>query len=276
VESVYERAILKAKSPSVIPVLMYHRIVADAPAQSQHGVWVTAEKFESQLASLQKRGFSAITFRQYHNFRNGRTSLPPKPIILTFDDGYEDNYAIALPLLRKYRSTAVIYMVADNKRRTNYWDADEPQVPLMAVEQMREMAQAGIEFGSHTITHARLTKISLAAARKEIKESKLRLERMLGQEVVSFAYPYGALNESCKKLVEEAGYRYAAAADSGPMNLAADFYEIRRIQVFPWTTLFGFWKKTQSWYGAYKERKAMPAESGADEPSVDLPGKFRS
>ena len=275
VGSVYERAILKAKSPDVIPVLMYHRVVAEAPANSKHGVWVTAEKFERQLASLQKRGFSTMTFRQYDDFRNGKASLPPKPIILTFDDGYQDNYDIAFPLLRRYRSTAVVYMVVDNKRRTNYWDSDEPRVPLMTVAQMREMAQAGIEFGSHTITHARLTDMPVSAARSEIKKSKMQLERMIGQEVLSFAYPYGALDMNGKKLVEQCGYRYAVAADSGPLNLANDFFEIRRIQVFPWTTLLGFWKKTQSWYVAYKERKALPFESNTNRPSTSALKKLK-
>jgi peptidoglycan/xylan/chitin deacetylase (PgdA/CDA1 family) len=115
----------------------------------------------------------------------------------------------------------------------------------------------------------------VSAARSEIKKSKMQLERMIGQEVLSFAYPYGALDMNGKKLVEQSGYKYAVAADSGPLNLANDFFEIRRIQVFPWTTLLGFWKKTQSWYVAYKERKALPFESNTNRPSTSALKKLK-
>lgn len=120
---------------------------------------------------------------------------------------------------------------------------------------MREMAQAGIEFGSHTITHANLTQITSTVASKEIAQSKDILEQMLGDKVVSFAYPFSALNSDLKRVVRESGYRYAVAGDRGPAGFCEDFFEIRRTQVFPWTTAIGFWKKTQSWYSRYKETK---------------------
>ncbi|MGB2866875.1 MAG: polysaccharide deacetylase family protein [Bacteroidota bacterium] len=253
VRQVYRRARATVKSPSSIPVLMYHRVVQQPPEGSRHGLWVTAGQFEAQMESLKRRGFTPLTFQDYEQALSGGVRIPRRPIILTFDDGYEDNYAMAFPILKRFQFTAVIYMVMDRLRRNNFWDADEPRVPLMSNRHIREMADSGFEFGSHTMTHPNLTSVGSRQVRKELAESKRMLERTTGRNVVSFAYPYGAVNAEAKRAVEEAGYEFAVAADSGPMVFSEDFFEIRRTQVFPWTDAFGFWKKTQAWYGRYKQ-----------------------
>ena len=78
---------------------------------------------------------------------------------------------------------------------------------------------------------------------------------MLGSEILSVAYPYGAVSTAVKELTEEAGYKFAVAADSGPTRIHLDFLEIRRTQVFPWTSRIGFWKKSLPIYNRYKEMK---------------------
>ena len=249
---VYEKACAEILVPSHIPVLMYHRVVEKPPTGSKHGIWVSANRFRDQLVSLRVRGCTPITFAQYRNYMMGNSKLPDRPVFLTFDDGYEDNYTVAFPILRDVEFPAVIFLVTDSKRRTNFWDADEPQVPLMSPGQVREMAKYGIEFGSHTVSHRRLPEISTPAGAKELNDSKSFLEDTLGSEVFSFAYPYGVLNPQTKGMVGEAGYVYASATDTGPMRFNEDLLEIRRTQVFPWTSSFGFWKKTQPWYTRYK------------------------
>jgi peptidoglycan/xylan/chitin deacetylase (PgdA/CDA1 family) len=117
------------------------------------------------------------------------------------------------------------------------------------------MARAGIEFGSHTLTHPRLPSVPRDRARKEISVSKARIEDLLGAQVLSFAYPYAEYSEQTKELVAEAGYRYAVAGDHGPSVFYEDMLEIRRVQIFPWTGTFGFWKKTRVWYHWYKDLK---------------------
>ena len=256
IDEVYKSAIAEKKSPSSIPVLMYHRIVAKAPSDSQHGIWVTAQSFEQQLKSLKRRGYSSITFEQYQLFLNSELSLPKRPIILTFDDGYEDNYTIAFPLLKKYEFSAVIFLVSDNNKRANFWDADEQQVPLMNDRQIREMSLAGIEFGSHTVTHSNLTKCPMEQIREEFVTSKRIIEQIIGKEIISVAYPYGAVNKQIKSIATEAGYKLGIATNSGPLKFYEDFIEIHRIQIFPWTDKFSFWKKTQRWYLKYKQRKS--------------------
>jgi peptidoglycan/xylan/chitin deacetylase (PgdA/CDA1 family)/glycosyltransferase involved in cell wall biosynthesis len=256
IEAVYRSSLAAAKSPSSIPVLMYHRIVPEAPKNSHHGIWVTTQSFEQNLHSLKHRGYSPITFEQYQLFLNSEFVLPKNPVILTFDDGYEDNYTFAFPLLKKYGFSAVIFLVAETKRRTNFWDTDEPQVPLVNNEQIREMSGAGIEFGSHTVTHPNLTHCSPDQMKKELYESKKILEQLTGKAIISLAYPYGAVNERIKSLAAEAGYIFGIATNSGPLKFYEDFLEIRRTQIFPWTDKYGFWKKTQPRYIRYKQRKS--------------------
>ena len=254
-QKVYERAFARVHSPQSIPVLMYHRIADDQAPISSHGIWVTADQLSAQLHSLRTRGFETITFRDYDRFLQGQGPLPPRPIILTFDDGYEDNYTIAFPLLRNSDCRAVIFAVTDKKRRTNFWDSGEPTATLLTSRQMQELNRSGFEIGSHTVTHPRLTQTSVEVIRRELSESRDSLQQILGSEVLSFAYPYGALQPAVKSLVEEAGYKFAVAADSGPMTFYQDFLEIRRTQVFPWTTRTGFWKKTLPLYSRYKSLK---------------------
>ena len=251
---VFARAIVECKSPKAIPVLMYHSVVNDVREASKHGIWVTAESFRAQLRSLKRRGFTSITFREYAQFQRGEHSLPPNPVILTFDDGYEDNYRVAFPIMEEFGCKSVIYLVTD-KRRTNFWVPDDTPTTLMTKPHIREMAKHGHEFGSHTVTHPKLPSIPPALVRRELKSSKHACEETLGNEVISFAYPYGALNDATKQLVGEAGYQFAAAADTGPFVFYKDYLEIRRVQVFPWTSPGGFWKKTQPWYSRYKRWK---------------------
>jgi peptidoglycan/xylan/chitin deacetylase (PgdA/CDA1 family) len=252
----YERAFARAHTSDSIPVLMYHRVLENPPADSSHGIWVSAKQFADQLASLQRRGFETITFRDYDRFVRGEARLPHRPIILTFDDGYVDNYTNAFPLLQSFGFRAVIFAVADKDRRTNFWDQDEQPAPLMSVSQLQELHRSGMEIGSHTVTHPRLPATSAEEAFSEVHDSRDSLEQLLGSRVLSFAYPYGALSQNVKNLVAEAGYKYAVAADSGPINFYEDFLEIRRTQVFPWTNKIGFWKKTLPMYNRYKNIKS--------------------
>jgi peptidoglycan/xylan/chitin deacetylase (PgdA/CDA1 family) len=238
-------------------VLIYHRVVPEAPTNSHHGVWVTAQSFEQNLISLKQRCYSSITFEQYQLFLNGKFTLPKKPVILTFDDGYEDNFTCAFPLLKKFGFSAVIFLVADAIRRTNFWDIDEPQIALMNNKQIREMSVAGTEFGSHTVMHSNLSQCSSEKIRKELVESKQVIEQLTGREIISIAYPYGAVNEAIKSIAVETGYKFGIATNSGPLKFYEDLFEIHRIQIFPWTNRLGFWKKTQRWYLRYKQMKLI-------------------
>ena len=255
IAAVYRRA-RSLRSRRRVPVLMYHRIV-DAPPATRHGIWVTKQAFAAQLASLARRGFTTITLRDYEAYLMGARALPRRPIILTFDDGYADNHANALPLLRRHGMSAVVFLIGDRNVTANLWDAaeGEPQVPLLAGDQIREMQDQGIEFGSHTLSHARLTDLDPGRLAAELEGSRRAVEQRTGRPVLSICYPYGAVSAAVKEAAERAGYAFGVASDSGPSRIGEDLFEIRRVQVFPRTDLWGFWRKTSGWYTGYRALK---------------------
>jgi peptidoglycan/xylan/chitin deacetylase (PgdA/CDA1 family) len=200
---------------------------------------------------------TAVTLRDCLAAARGERQLPPRPVILTFDDGYLDNYVNAFPLLQRYGMPAVVFVVAHPALTSNAWDAaaGEPWAPLMDRRQVLEMARAGIEIGSHTLTHPRLTDVDADPLAWELGESKRLLESWLGDPVVSLAYPYGAVDERVKRAAQQAGYELAVATNSGPIHFGADPLEIRRVQILPWSGAFQFWKRSSPWYLRYKTLK---------------------
>jgi len=255
--AVYESARMKKAAPGFIPVLMYHKI-PDAPLASKHQIFVTKENFAKHLAYFKAHDFTPITFSDYQAFASGRRPLagfPRRPIILTFDDGYTDNYTNLLPLMRQYGYRGVLYLLGDFDIRYNQWDADfdptEPRADIMDRVQKQAFVAAGWEIGAHTMSHAQLPELSAAAALAEMRDSKAALEEALNTEIVSFAYPYGALNEEVKALAQQAGFTYAVATDTGGMHLEDDRMQIFRVNMFPHETPGSLFKKTATWYRKY-------------------------
>jgi peptidoglycan/xylan/chitin deacetylase (PgdA/CDA1 family) len=129
------------------------------------------------------------------------------------------------------------------------------------------MQDQGIEFGSHTLSHARLTEVGPERLAAELEGSRRAIEERTGRPVVSVCYPYGAVGPSVKEAAERAGYAFGVASDSGPLVFGEDLFEIRRVQVFPRTAGWGFWRKTSAWYLRYRglRRRAQRSAGGAHE-----------
>jgi peptidoglycan/xylan/chitin deacetylase (PgdA/CDA1 family) len=237
-----------------IPILIYHRVV-DSPQRDS--LCISPQVFEKQMRFLSKRGFQTISLEKLLESTKKKESLSKK-IILTFDDGYEDIYLFAFPILKKYGFKATIFLVPSFVGKTNLWDKDSkrPKAKLLNLEQILEMKKSGFSFGAHSLTHQSLIEFSPKEASYEIEQSKIDLEKLLGEQVISFCYPYGKVNELVKDLIKKVSFRCALASDSGPLNVEKDLFEIRRIQIFPKTNLFGFWKKTAPWYTRYKMLKS--------------------
>ena len=255
--AVYESARMKKAVPDFIPVLMYHKI-PDAPLATKHQIFVTKDNFAKHLAYFKQRGFSPITFLDYQAFASGQRSLaefPRRPIMLTFDDGYTDNYTNLLPLMQQYGYRGVLYLLGDFEVRYNQWDLatdpTEPRSDIMDATQKQAFVAAGWEIGAHTMSHARLPELPAAEALAEMQQSKTALEQRLGAEIISFAYPYGLLNEEVKALAQQAGFTYAVATDTGGLHLEDDRMQIFRINMFPHETASSLFKKTASWYRKY-------------------------
>lgn len=201
-----------------IPVLMYHK-VGPAPRESrQKSQWVSPERFDWQMAYLKKKGYEAVTFMDLKANR----PLPAKAVIITFDDGYLNQHEYAYPILKKYGFKAVFYVVREGVGKENFWHdpRQEPRIPMMNLEQIKDLMSSGMEIGSHTMTHQRLASLPREAARREISESKQSLEKLLGEAVVSFAFPYGN-GEDAPDIVEEvfkAGYAWVLGIHAGVFN----------------------------------------------------------
>jgi len=228
-----------------LPVLLYHRIVNSKEETGKHKIYVFKNKFEKQLNFLKENSYETLTFNDL--MRNNIKDWSKK-IILTFDDGYEDNYTILFPLLKKYGFKAVIFLVTQKKDNSWGIQEGEPVCKMMNEKQIKEMSEYGIEFGGHTQNHPDLTKISVDEAKKEIEGSKKNVEAITGKPTLSFAYPFGALNEKVKSIVKNSGYSFGIATTSGADNFTDDKFEIKRIEVRPKNGLIRFKFKVSGYY----------------------------
>ncbi len=193
-----------------VPILLYHHI-AVSPIGSRY--YVPPDKFESELKLLHDWGYTTITTSQLVQAITQGASLPPRPMLITFDDGNEDNYTTAFPLMQKYGFTGVVYIVVQYMNQPKY----------MTVDQIKQMAAAGWEVGSHSETHRDLPS-SPDAMRYEIVQSRQDLEDRLGVPVLTFAYPFGVENGAAGDYAHFAGYIAAMGAsgytwDQGKGNL---------------------------------------------------------
>nr|WP_314532949.1 polysaccharide deacetylase family protein [uncultured Fusobacterium sp.] len=240
-----------------VPVVMYHRVINKSENEGIHGTYIYENIFREHLKYLKDNNFSVITFEDLNNigWRN-RFDKNKKYIIITFDDGYVDNYELAFPILKEFNFKATIFLMGESTY--NEWDvkADgEKSFPLMSVEMIKEMQDYGIEFGAHTFNHPKLNKLSNDEIKHQIVDVKKPLEEKIGREIITFAYPYGILNDYAKKMVEEASYTFGVATDSGSVCLSDDLYQIRRIAIFPNTNLFSFKRKVKGNYNFIKIKR---------------------
>ena len=232
-----------------VPVLMYHRVVPEPPQGTINNIHITCSELSAQLTSLTRRGFEFVTFQDLE-----AGSRPRKPVILTFDDGYKDNHDYLLPILVQHRARAVIYAMADRSLRSNKWDipTGEPEAMLMNDTELKTCNDSGrIEIACHGLQHRNLTELSHKELKEEVGRSKEQLEYLIGKEIVSFAYPYGAYGNREVAAVRSTGYQFAVGTENGPLALAEDRWRVRRIVIFSGTGSFSFWKKSSGFYNRY-------------------------
>ncbi|MGR6756482.1 polysaccharide deacetylase family protein [Aeromonas veronii] len=251
-ETIYQDAVVETLRREM-PVIMYHRFIEQDSEKGVHGTWMPITMFEKHLRLMKWLGYETLTFRDLadkgfiHRLQYGK-----KYLMITADDGYQDNLTRMLPLLEKYGYKAVVYVVTGEGY--NRWDVEHPtnpdtKVSLMSGEQVKALAASGhVEIGGHTLTHPRLSQLTAEQQAHEIQENKRQLEALLGHPLLSFAYPYGDMNESAKEQAISAGYRFAVATNSGPKAMHQNPFQIRRIAIFPRTDVFGLWRKIRGNY----------------------------
>ena len=240
-----------------VPVIMYHRVINNAENEGVYGTYIYEDMFKKHLQYLKDKNYTVITFKDLDKigWRN-RFEKGKKYIILTFDDGYKDNYDLAFPILKEFNFKATIFLMGSSTY--NEWDVKaggEKEFPLMSVEMIKEMQDYGIEFGAHTFNHPKLNTLSNEEIEHQIVDVKKPLEEKIGKEIITFAYPYGILNDYAKEMAKKAGYTFALATDSGSVCLSDDLYQIRRIAIFPNTNLFSFKRKVAGNYNFIKIKR---------------------
>ena len=227
-----------------VVILMYHIVAAPLSALEAR-YCCTPRAFDAQMRHLRSSGVRLLTLEQVADAFDGHSGWPDTGVAVTFDDGFEDTFINALPVLRRYRIPATMFAVADRLGGDNEWMCKRgfPQRRLMSASQLREMSAAGIVLGSHTRTHPRLPELDVDAKLDEIRGSKSRLEEELGSKVEAFAYPYGLFDEDARQAVQEAGYRVACCTRSGFNGPQVDRYLLRRIEVYGRDNLWQFRQK---------------------------------
>lgn len=223
-----------------VPVLMYHHVDIPEVPSALH---VTPETFERQMEFLKNHHYRVISLVELaHRLRSGG-NIPLKTVVITFDDGNLDNFTLAFPVLKKMGFPATVFMITSNISREGW----------LSEEDLKILDASGVEVGSHTLNHAFLPILGVDQALTEIRDSKKRLEEILGHDIVLFSYPAGGYDNHVRSLVEREDYRAAVTTNYGRRR--HDPLAIHRIRVSEaGGNLFNFWLKTTGFYHVGKKR----------------------
>lgn len=220
-----------------IPVLLYHRV-----GPERDGVYpsltVSPAAFRRQVGWLRRRGFQTVSLGEWQAWRREGRALPARPVVITFDDAYDEIAQHALPILREHGFGAVVFAVTGQLGGTNAWDEAQgfAALRLMSAEQMREWVGHGIEFGAHTRTHADLRGLDPRRLDDEIRGSRRDLEQRLGAPVLSFAYPFGNYDDAARAAALSS-FELVFSCDEGLNDLGTAPDLILRTMIQPVDTL---------------------------------------
>lgn len=230
-------------SQEKFPILTYHSVTDNIwGARDLH---VSPSEFENQIKYFKENNYTSLSFSEIKN-----ANLYEKPVIITFDDGYEDNYTEAYPILKKYDFKATFFVITKNIGKQKY----------LKVSQIEEMEMSDlIDVESHTVGHPDLTKIDVERLEKELRESKEKLEKITKRDVNILAYPYGQYDEQVLEVTKK-HYKYAVIC-SGGIHADKTDYTIKRLHISRATQIDEFAKIIDK----VKIKKA-PVNSDSSEP----------
>ncbi len=207
-----------------VPILMFHSVRPAYPSDTADLKMfrATPEVFDKELTYLEQNNYHVITFDDLIAAFNGKEDLPSKPIILTFDDGWHNQYEYAFPILKKHNIKATFFVFTNPLGLPHYLSWDE----------IKEMDTYGMMFEAHTKSHPYLNKITDdKVLTEEIVGSKKVLEEKLGKPVNYFAYPFGVYNDHTVEVVKQAGFLAARSTTRGIVQMPGDLYSLKIINV---------------------------------------------
>lgn len=200
-----------------VPVLYYHSVDENA----ENEVTITPEMLEKQLDYINDNDYITITMSELYDYLINNQPIPKKSIVITFDDGYMNNYTEAFPLLKERNMKATIFCVGNSLDGSYYLSKDA----------IKEMSDYGIDIESHTVNHVHLDTLNYDEQLSEIKNSKEILENITGKDVTAIAYPFGDYNDDSIKAAKEAGYKLAFTTHLGLSDRNDDMYKLDRIYI---------------------------------------------
>ncbi|MBL4583111.1 MAG: polysaccharide deacetylase family protein [Pseudomonadales bacterium] len=227
-------------------ILMYHMISDHKNNAKFNGLRVTPEAFEQQLNWLKSHDWNFVTMSELVILGN---TLPRKSVALTFDDGFEDNYTNALPIMQRYGAKGTLYLVVDRHKRD--WSTNKKahhnsgelmQEPKLTDTQVTEMLQSGVfELGAHTTTHPNLSQLLEAEKTSEIAGSKQQLEKLFQTNIGSFAYPFGIYSQDDVRVTKRANFESAVTTEAGISELNTNnLLELKRVKISGKDNFFAF------------------------------------
>ncbi|MCI3983423.1 polysaccharide deacetylase family protein [Bacillus vallismortis] len=208
---------IKTEKPAKLPILMYHSI------SSGNSLRVPKEEFEAHMKWLHDNGYQTVTPKEAYLMLTQDKKPNEKCVLITFDDGYTDNYEDAYPVLKKYGMKATIFMIGKSIGHQHHLTED----------QMKEMAQNGVSIESHTIDHLELNGLSPEQQYSEMADSKKLFDNMFHQETSMISYPVGRYNEETLKAAEETGYQMGVTTEPGAASRDQGMYALHRVRVSP-------------------------------------------
>jgi peptidoglycan/xylan/chitin deacetylase (PgdA/CDA1 family) len=251
--------------PSVsVPILLYHYVRTNPVASDREGfrLSVTPASFARQMALLHADGARAVSMAEVMRALAGGPPLPPRPVVLTFDDGHDDFAYRAVPVLQDNGLTATSFVVPGFLGRSSY----------MTVDQLHAVVAAGMTIGAHTMHHVDLARVSPSVAADEITRSRSVLQQLTGQPVADFAYPYGIFSSRVVEMVASAGFADAATTEPGMRQYASQPFLLRRNEVGGYDTLSSFAQKAGLPPPASGWTAPPASPSGAPSPSPSPSG----
>jgi peptidoglycan/xylan/chitin deacetylase (PgdA/CDA1 family) len=206
-----------------LPILMYHHIreIKDLNEPLAIGLSVTPENFEKQIMSIQKEDFKSVLYKNLLAYMMQKDSLPLKPIMLNFDDGYSDAYTNAFPILEKYHIKASFAIITDSVGNEGY----------MTWDQIRDLKAHGHEIVSHTVSHPDLEISDMRRISYELHYSKLRLDLKLGQDTNILVYPSGKYDSRVVEIAKQEGYLLARSTSYGKNINVDNIYHLSVIRM---------------------------------------------
>jgi len=237
--AVFLRAVL------VPPILMYHSI--DYSDDRSNKLVVSPASFTRQMEFLKKRNYSVVPLAEMAALIRQNKRIPPKTVAITFDDGYENNFRYAYPVIKKYGFPVTMFVITDFIGRQGF----------LSRSQILTMAREGlVTIGSHTKTQPWLTGLDDAALREELVGSKQILEDMLQDRVDLFCYPMGGYDAKVQRAVQQAGYTVAVATNPGRARSPDDLYALKRLRISNSSdNLAVFWFEISGFYTWVKEHR---------------------